>query len=97
MLLHVLARILHSVNGQVSFWEQDTPEVLAYLEAVQELLTCDCEHDVCGVGEMEGWREQLAQGKVRPERLSFPLESTLTLDLDPEMLALDTEMLADRP
>lgn len=78
--------VLHG-NGQVSFWEQDTPEVLVYLEAVQELSTCDCEGDVCGAGEMDGWREQLARGKVKPEKLGLPLDGMLLLDLDHDVLA----------
>ena len=77
--------VLHG-NGQVSYWEQDTPEVLAYLKGVQELSTCACEGDVCEPGEMEMRREQLAQGKVRPEQLSLPLDEMLTLDLDDDVL-----------
>ena len=69
--------IIVKANGQVCYWEQDTPEVLAYLENVQQLSTCQCEHDHCPAEEMPGWREQLASGQV----------STLTLDLDPDVLA----------
>ena len=77
--------VLHS-NGQVSFWEQDTPEVLEYLEAVEALSTCDCPGSVCGAGEMEGWREQLTQGKVRPESLEGTVPGMLHLDLDAGVL-----------
>lgn len=76
--------VLHP-NGQVSFWEQDTPEVLVYLEAVESLSTCDCPGEVCSQDEMEKWREQLAEGRVIPEQLTFPMPELLTLDLDPEV------------
>lgn len=50
-------------DGRVVFWEQDTPEVLAYLERVESLSTCDCANDHCPADEMPGWRQQLMEGK----------------------------------
>lgn len=55
--------IVVKANGQVCYWAQDTPEVLAYLDAVKELSTCDCDADFCPSYEMPEWREALRQGK----------------------------------
>ena len=54
-------------DGQVSYWEQDTPWVRAYLAAVEEISTCLCPHDVCHQDEMDTWRQQLAVGRIVPE------------------------------
>ena len=51
-------------DGRVVFWEQDTREVLEYLERVESLSTCDCADDHCPVDEMPGWRQQLMEGKL---------------------------------
>lgn len=39
--------IVVKANGQVCYWAQDTPEVLAYLGSVRELSLCQCQqaHD----------------------------------------------------
>ena len=55
--------IVVRADGRVQYWEQDTPEVLAYLERVEELSTCDCAHDQCPAEEMPEWREALAEGR----------------------------------
>ncbi len=55
--------IVVRADGRIQYWEQDTPEVLAYLDSVEALSTCECEHDRCPVDEMPGWRQQLAEGK----------------------------------
>lgn len=48
--------IIVKPNGRTFYWEQDTPEVLAYLDNVEALSTCACEHDQCPVEEMsDGW------------------------------------------
>src|SRR5437773_7991470 len=52
--------VLHT-NGQVSFWEQDTSEVLAYLEAVEELSACLYPEAMRQQDEMAGWREQFVE------------------------------------
>lgn len=82
--------VLH-LSGQVSYWEQDTPDVLEYLDNVAELSTCDCPGDVCQQEEMDRWRQQLAEGRVVPEQLVLPVPGMLTLDLDPDVLAWGIE------
>ena len=54
-------------GGLVSYWEQDTPEVQALLEAVEALSTCDCVDEVCPASEMRDWRAQLSQGVIVKE------------------------------
>ena len=59
--------IVVRADGLVQFWEQDTPEVLEYLDNVQELSTCQCAHDHCPAEEMPGWRAQLANGTLEQD------------------------------
>lgn len=49
-------------DGMVKLWAQDTPEIIACLDAVEELSTCECAHDQCPSEEMPDWREQLRDG-----------------------------------
>lgn len=60
--------IVVRADGLVQYWEQDTPEVLEYLEAVESLSTCDCPHDHCPADEMPMWRDLLAN-----DQLDLPL------------------------
>ena len=55
--------IVVKANGLVQYWEQDTPEVRAYLDSVQELSTCQCAEDHCPAEEMPGWRQALVNGQ----------------------------------
>ena len=44
--------IVVRADGLIQYWEQDTPEVLASLERVEELSTCRCLGDRCPTDEM---------------------------------------------
>jgi hypothetical protein len=69
--------VLHP-GGQISYWQQDTPDILEYLEQVQALSTCDCNEDICPAHEMDSWRLQLYEGIITvegPEQLTLRLHS----------------------
>jgi hypothetical protein len=56
--------IIVKPDGRVVYWAQDTPEVLAYLERVEALSTCDCADDRCPADAMLGWRQQMLEGRI---------------------------------